>query len=135
MRRRGFFVAVTAVLLLASSANAAPPLPPTGPLHGHWSCTCTSLLRVSAPPFTVSTFRVTQIGSAIQGYNTPTGNDPVSTFVGTYSSGMIMANLTCGAPRNSTGFIVGTLAGDGLSFDTIWLDSQGFYRVRGTKVP
>jgi len=136
MHRRVVLAAVAALaLLVSSSAVAAPPLPPTGPLHGNWSCTCTSLARISVAPFTTSTFRITHIGAVIQGSNTPTGNNPLCSFLGTYTSGLIVANLTCGAPRNTTGYVVGTVAANSQSFDMLWLDSQGLYRVRGTKLP
>jgi hypothetical protein len=136
MHRRGVFVAVAAaVLLAANSAAAGPPVLPSGPLQGNWSCECTSLFRAGLPPFTTSTFHITQFGSVIQGNNTPTGGDPACSFTGTYSAGMILANLTCGAPRNTSGYVAGKLAANGQSFDTLWLDSQGLYRVRGTKLP
>ncbi|MDZ4684545.1 MAG: hypothetical protein SH850_05600 [Planctomycetaceae bacterium] len=136
MYRRGILAAVVAAIVFASGSTcSAGPVLPGGPLQGDWSCTCTSLIRITVPPFTTTTFHITQIGSVIQGVNAPTGSDPLCALAGTYSSGVIMANTTCGAPRNTTGYLVGTLAADGLSFDTLWLDSQGLYRIRGTKLP
>jgi len=103
MYRRGILAAVVAAIVFASGSTcSAGPVLPGGPLQGDWSCTCTSLIRITVPPFTTTTFHITQIGSVIQGVNAPTGSDPLCALAGTYSSGVIMANTTCGAPRNTT---------------------------------
>jgi hypothetical protein len=112
-------------LLAPQAVHAAPPV------QSDWNLTCTRLIG-DPVPFTASQFHFIQSGALVQAQNTPLSGEPQCSMVGTVSGTLFVGTEACGTPRNSDGIVIGLLGST--TFDSIWIDSLGIYRVSGTKV-
>ncbi|MDZ4688549.1 MAG: hypothetical protein SH850_26045 [Planctomycetaceae bacterium] len=129
MLLRSLMIGVTAFCLLGAqeSANAA------GPLQGNWNLSC-STISGAAAPFTNSVFAFTQAGTNFQAQNSPPPGQPLCTMLGVQVSTLLVGSEITGNPRNSAGFVIGTVTNNGTIMNMFWFDTLGTYQIRGSKI-